>query len=66
MAFNMDEVLDKVILFLIIVALVPGALFSYFNVSVGTWDASTVAIWGILGILFIVGLATGLRGKRGR
>lgn len=65
MAFNMDNVMDKVILFIVIVALVPGALVSYFNVTTATWDASTIAIWGILAILFIVALMKGFQ-KGGR
>lgn len=58
---NLDSMIDKVVLFLVIVALVPGALVSYFNVSTSSWDAATIAIWGILSIIFIVGLFKGLR-----
>jgi len=39
MAMNLDNMIDKVVLFLVIVALVPSALVSYFNVSTTGWDA---------------------------
>ena len=45
---NLDQAVDKVIIFLVIIALVPGALVSYFNVSTAGWDADRV-IYGLLG-----------------
>lgn len=66
MALHMDKAIDNVIYFIVIVALVPGALVSYFNVSTATWDASTIAIWGVLALLFIVALMKGFRGGKGR
>jgi len=66
MGLSMDSIIDKVIIFLVIVAVVPSALVSYFNVTTTTWDAATVAIWGILSLIFIVGLFKGLRGGGGR
>lgn len=56
MAFNMDAIIDKVVVFLIIVGVVPGALITYFQVSTTQWDTATIAIWGILAILFVVSL----------
>ncbi|KYK22353.1 hypothetical protein AYK24_08395 [Thermoplasmatales archaeon SG8-52-4] len=63
---NLDQAIDKVVIFLVIVALVPGALVSYFNVSTSGWDTATVAIWGILSILFIIGLFKMMQTKGGR
>lgn len=60
---NLDQAVDKVIIFLVIIALVPGALVTYFNVSTAGWDAATTAIWGILAIIFIVGLFKMMQGK---
>lgn len=42
MAVNLDSAIDKVVIFLVIVALVPGALVSYFNVSTTGWDADLI------------------------
>lgn len=39
MAINLEQAVDKVVIFLVIVALVPGAMVSYFNVSTSGWDA---------------------------
>lgn len=67
MAFKMDSMIDAVVGFLVVVAIAPAVLSIYFNnVSTSGWDASTIAIWGILGILFIVAMIYFFIPRRGK
>lgn len=66
MGMSVDTAIDKVVLFLVIVSVAPTALAAFFNVTTTTWDAATIGVWGVMSILFIVGLFYGLRAKGGR
>ncbi len=63
---DFDQIIDKVVLFLVIVAIVPATLVTYFAVDTATWDAGTIALWGIIAILFIVALVKFIMPKKGR
>ena len=63
----MNSVVEKVLVFIVIAALVPAALLTYFAANTSGWDTSTLAIWGIVAIFFIIGLVMYLMPKgRGR
>lgn len=64
---SMEQVIEKVLVFIVIAALVPVGLLSYFAANTSGWDASTLAMWGILAIFFIIGLVMYLvpRSKNG-
>lgn len=63
---SMDRILEKVVLFLVIVAIVPTTLVTYFGANTTGFDAGTLALWGILGILFIVALVQYITPKGSR
>lgn len=50
----LNQITDKTVGIIVMVALVPVALLAYFQTNTSEFDTATLGIWGIIGILFIV------------
>ena len=50
-----DKVIGIVIAAVIIAALIPTAMTALIGTNTTTWSASSVALWGVMPILIIVG-----------
>ena len=44
-------------------ALIPGAITTLTNASTTGWDASTIALWGIIPLIVIIGIVWALLPK---
>ncbi len=53
---ELSQITDKVIGLVVIAALVPVGLAALYATNTSGWDTATIAIWGIIGIVFIVAL----------
>jgi hypothetical protein len=52
----LTQITDKTVGLIVLAALVPVGLGALFAVNMSEWDPATIAIFGIIGILFIVSL----------
>ncbi len=64
----MTDITDKVTSFLLAMVLVPIAIGFYLNASVAGLSASELAIWSLILLFFLLGIALpyirGVRGKK--
>jgi len=47
----------------VIAALIPGAITTLSNTSTTGWDASTIALWGIIPLIVIISIVWGILPK---
>lgn len=68
MAFKLDKLMDNVVGFLVMVVIGGSAIASFFtyNTTDHAWPASTVAVWGVLVIIFVIALIYFIMPKRGK
>jgi len=62
------DIVDKVVSFLLAMVLIPIAISFYINASTTGLSVSELAIWGLLMIFFLLGIAIpyirGVKGKK--
>lgn len=49
-----NKVIDLFITVILVAALIPVALTQIFGANTSEWDASSVALWGIIGIIVVI------------
>ena len=47
------KVIEFAITIIIVAAIIPAALGAIFGTNTSTWDASTIAIWGVFGVIIV-------------
>jgi len=52
----LNKITDKVVGLVVMAALVPIGLTALFATNTTGWDTASIAIWGIIAIVFIVAL----------
>ena len=50
------DIIDKAIGIFIVAAIVPAAMTSLNSANTSGWNATQVALWGLVGVLVIVGI----------
>ena len=61
----MADVSDKVLGFVLIAALVPLAITQFNDVDTTGWDATQIALWAVIGVVFLIAIVKMLMAKKG-